>query len=315
MVHWNAPYLAWRRGPLPPSLRSGGQSLIVVALVALATISSAAAASEQAFVSCWLEERIHPVTGETRSVTVCRLVDGEITEFPGEEPPGPVEPMVGTDANGACWYWTSAETDWEILAAFSDGSAVLGLYVNGFLALDTGQIPRCTTEPIPGEPPHEVAWEAITEYIHDPPEPELSPPIGLGLAGMETHAGFPVPGPWADTITIPGYVLDVEVVVTAATVDWGDEIVDTFPSEAYPQLTGYPDGLARHVYEAKTCTPPGSADDCHPDLEAYPVTISYEWGARWRANGGSWIDVAVPPSSTSVFYPVTEAVSSLTETG
>jgi hypothetical protein len=119
----------------------------------------------------------------------------------------------------------------------------------------------------------------------------------------------------ADTITIPGYVLDVEVVVTAATVDWGDEIVDTFPSEAYPQLTGYPDGLARHVYEAKTCTPPGSADDCHPDLEAYPVTISYEWGARWRANGGPWIDVGVPPSSTSVLYPVTEAVSSLTETG
>lgn len=281
-------------------------TLLMVPLIARADVP---------FVACWVELRVHPITLIERHVTVCRLVDGEITEFVGEEPPGPVEPMVGTDANGVCWYWTSAETDWEILAAFSDGSAVLGLYVNGFLALDTGQIPRCTTEPTPEEPPHEVAWEAITEYIHDPPEPELSPPVGLGLAGMETHAGFPVPGPWSDTITIPGYVLDVEVVVTAADVDWGDEIVDTFPPESYPQLTGYPDGLARHVYEAKTCTPPGAAEDCHPDLEAYPITISYVWGARWRANGGPWIEVGVPPSSTAVAYPVTEAVSSLTETG
>jgi hypothetical protein len=292
------------------------RSVWAVALIGLLLVNIGVhPAQAEAYFACWTEERTDPVTSFDFYVTVCRLVDGEITEFPGEEPPGPVEPMVGTDANGVCWYWTSSETDWEILAAFSDGSAVLGLYVNGFLALDTGQIPRCTTEPIPGEPPHEAAWEAITEYIHDPPEPELSPPIGLGLAGMETHAGFPVPGPWSDTITIPGYVLDVEVVVTAATVDWGDEIVDTFPSEAYSQLTGYPDGLARHVYEAKTCTPAGSADDCHPDLEAYPVTISYEWGARWRTNGGPWIDVGVPPSSTSVLYPVTEAVSSLTEAG
>ncbi|HSJ35915.1 MAG TPA: hypothetical protein VLB85_12760, partial [Acidimicrobiia bacterium] len=143
----------------------------------------------------------------------------------------------------------------------------------------------------------------------------LNPPIGLGLAGLETHAGFPVPGPWTDTISIPGYVLDVEVVVTATTVEWGDGAADTFPPEAYPQLTGYPDGLARHVYEAKTCLPAGSADDCHPDLEAYPVIISYQWGARWRANGGAWITVSVPPSTTSVDYPVTEAVSTLTETG
>jgi hypothetical protein len=242
-------------------------------------------------------------------------MDGNITEFPGDAPPGTVEPAVGTDANGVCWFWTSLATDWEILSTFSDGSAVLGIYVNGFLAVDTGQIPRCTSEPVIVDPPPVYAWEAITEYIHDPPEPELNPPIGRGLAGLETHAGVVVPGRWADTITVPGYVIDVEVSVRVLTVDWGDEAVDTFPPEAYPLLIGYPDGLARHVYEVKTCDPPAAAYDCHPTLGAYPVTISYVWAAQWRVNGSDWIVVDVPPSETTVDYPVTEAVSVLTDTG
>lgn len=281
----------------------------------LVLVAPTLAAAAGTYVSCWVEQRWDPVFGVMETVTVCRLVNGDITEYPGEEPPGSVEPAVGTDANGICWYWTSASTAWELLTTFSDGSAVLGLYINGFLALDTDRIPRCTSEPVPEEPPDEVAWEAITEYIHDPPAPDLNPPIGFGLTGMETHVGFPVPGPWSDTITVPGYVLDVEVVVAAAGVDWGDGTTDTYPPEAYPQLSGYPDGLARHVYEVKTCDPPGSAADCHPHLEAYPVTISYVWGARWRANGGPWLEVNVPAGSTTVQYPVTEAVAALTDTG
>ena len=243
------------------------------------------------------------------------MVNGSVTEFPGDVPPGTVEPAVGTDAVGICWFWTSLATEWEILATFSDGSAVLGLYVNGFLAVDTGQIPRCTSEPIISDPPPVLAWEAITEYIHDPPEPELNPPIGLGLAGLETHAGVVVPDVWTDTIVVPGYSIDVEVAVGALALDWGDEVTDTYPPEAYPLLTGYPDGAARHVYEVKTCSTPGAALDCHPTLDAYPVSVSYVWDARWRVNGSDWITVEVVPSITTVGYPVTEAVSVLTDTG
>lgn len=220
---------------------------------------------------------------------------------------------MGSDANGECWFWTSSDTDWVILSTFTDGSAILGVYVNEYLALDTGRIPRCTSEPAVGEPPEEAVREAITEYVHDPPTPDLSPPVGRGLTGMETFVGVPVPGLWSDTITIPLYTLDVEVWVDELEVDWGDGTTDRFPPDTYPELTGYPDGVARHMYEVKTCDPPGSAPDCDPDHTAYPLTVSYIWGAQWRANGAPWIPIDVPATSTTVGYPVTEAISVLTD--
>ncbi len=265
--------------------------------------------------ACWAETDTDPVTGRTRQVTICRLAGGDLREYPGNTPPSDLDPAVGTDAVGVCWFWTSQDTDWELLSTFSDGSAVLGLYINGFLALDTGQIRRCTSEPIVQDPPPLVAWDMITEYVHNPPEPNLNPPIGRGLTGLDTFAEITVPDPWSDSLTIPGYTIDVEVSVAAVAVDWGDGGIDTFPPQAYPLLVGYPDGVARHLYEVKTCTPPGSQPDCDPDLEAYPITVSYVWDARWRANGGAWITVDVTPSSTTVDYPVTEAISTLTSTG
>ncbi|MGA7270558.1 MAG: hypothetical protein WB239_05740 [Acidimicrobiia bacterium] len=258
---------------------------------------------------------MHPVTGLPEQVTVCRLAGGDLREYPGGTPPSDLDPAVGTDAVGVCWFWTSRDTDWELLSTFSDGSAVLGLYINGFLALDTGQIRRCTSEPIIQDPPPLFAWDIITQYVHNPPQPELNPPIGRGLTGLETFAGITIPDPWSDSLTIPGYSIDVEVSVTAVTVEWGDGDVDTFPPQAFPLLLGYPDGAARHLYEVKTCTPPGSEPDCDPKLDAYPITVSYVWDARWRANGGPWITVNVTPSSTTVDYPVAEAISTLTSTG
>lgn len=287
-----------------------------LALIAgLVLAGSLSALAQETFVACWVEQRVDPISGRSHQVTVCRLVGGDISEIPGDTPPGPILPMLGTDATGSCWFWTSLDSDWVILSIFSDGSAILGLYVDTLLVLDSGEVPRCGSEPDIPEPPIVYAWDAITEYIHDPPDPDLSPPIGWGLAGLETHAGVVVPGPWADTITVPGYSIDVEVVVEALQVDWGDGIVDTLPPDAYPLLTGYPDGAARHVYEVKTCQQPDSAADCHPTLAEYPVTIAYVWAARWRVNGSEWLTVDVPPSETTVGYPVTEAVSVLTGVG
>lgn len=283
------------------------------AMAALLFLALPVAAESDALVACWVEEVGDPF-GNSRQITVCRLANGETTTFPGE-PPGDVNPAVGTDSLGICWYWTTYESDWELLTRFADGSAILGLRINGFLAIDTGQIPRCSDEPVPNEPPNVRAWEAITRYVHNPPAPELNPPVGLGLTGLATHAGVAVPGPWADTITIPGYTIDVSAEVLALVIDWGDGHTDTFPPDAYPSLTGYPDGIARHVYETKTCDPPGSAADCHPTLSAYPVTVAYHWNAQWRANGGPWIAVNVAPTETATSYPVTEAISTLTETG
>lgn len=287
-----------------------------VALALLAAVLLPTAAEAQTtYVSCWVEKTVDPLFGDIRYVTVCRLADGNIEEHPGEEPPGPLNPSLGNDATGECWYYTSFATNWMILSRITNEIAILGLELNGVTLLDTGPIPRCTSEPTPEEPPEEEAWEAITAYIHDPPTPELNPPIGLGLTGLETFAGVAVPGPWAETIVIPGYTLDVEVIVANLTIDWGDDTVDTYPPRLYERLVGYPTGVARHMYEVKTCVPPGRDPDCHPDHSAYPLIVSYEWEARWRINGGAWIPVDVPPSTTTVDYPVIEVVSVLTEVG
>ncbi len=167
---------------------------------------------QEAYLACWVETRCDPVTGRPRQVTVCRLAGGDLREYPGSTPPSDLDPAVGTDAVGVCWFWTSRDTDWELLSTFSDGSAVLGLYINGFLALDTGQIRRCTSEPIIQDPPPLFAWDMITQYVHNPPQPELNPPIGRGLTGLETFAGITIPDPWSDSSTIPGYTIDVEVI-------------------------------------------------------------------------------------------------------
>ena len=282
--------------------------------VAWAVVAPAGANGET-FSSCWVETQFNVVRGDYIDVTVCRVAGGETSEFPQGEVPSVLQPSVGTDADGACWFWTSLSTEWEILSTFSDGSAILGLTVNGFVALDTGRLPVCTSEPVEVDPPAVQAWEAITEYVHAPPEPELSPDVGAGVTGMETFAGIVVPQAWDDTLVSPGVTIDVEVTVASVEVDWGDGTADTFPPPAHDSLDGYPDGAATHVYEVKTCVDPASDPDCHPELTAYPITVAYHWAARWRSNGSAWIEVSVPPSETTVSYPVAEIVSVLTEVG
>ena len=63
-------------------------------------------------------------------------------------------------------------------------------------------------------------------------------------------------------------------------------------------MAGYPDGIATHIYETKE--------------DSITVSVSYDWTARWRVAGGAWLAVAVPDTSTSVAYPVSEIVSVIT---
>jgi hypothetical protein len=96
-----------------------------------------------------------------------------------------------------------------------------------------------------------------------------------------------------------GLTLDIHIEVSGVAVDWGDQRVDRFPADE-EALAGYPDGVAVHVYEVK-------------DLAGYPMTISYDWVARWRASGGPWEFLTVPDTSTTLEYPVAEIVSVLTD--
>ena len=140
-------------------------------------------------------------------------------------------------------------------------------------------------------------WEYVTQYIHAPPQPDLSPPAGSGVTGMDTYVGLPIPGAHTTTLASGGTNLDVHIEVSAVIVDWGDGIVESYPPNV-DLLGGYPDGLVTHIYEAK--------DD------AAQLSVSYDWTARWRVSGGAWDFLAVPNTTTTVAYPLAEIVSDLT---
>lgn len=291
--------------------------LLLVGAVAGALLAEAVAdAVADEVTACWVEERLDPVLQTTQTVTVCRLA-GSVVDYGSEgEVPSVLHPDVGTAAGVQCWFWTSRTTQWVIIVRNPDGSAVLGwdpdTVPGGPVAVDTFA-PVCTSEPTPGEPDELAAWRVIQSYVNARPDPVLDPPPPRGLAGLETRLGVGVPEPFATRLVSPGTgrPLDVEASVFAVRIDWGDGTVDTHPHAVLPLLTGWPDGAAGHVYEVKTCSEPG--DRCHPELDAYPLVVGFEWFARWRVAGGDWQPIAVPVTETAVDYPVSEVVGTLTD--
>src|SRR5690606_31248133 len=124
-------------------------------------------------------------------------------------------------------------------------------------------------------------------------------PRGRGLAGMATYVAITVAEPWSDTLTIPGHTLDVKAEVVTVEVDWGDGTQDRYQPNQYDLLSGYPDGVASHTYQTKTCHPnTNPADVCRP--HPYPISVTYMWDTQWRTNNGDWNTLDIPPTTTSV---------------
>ncbi|MGH8913893.1 MAG: hypothetical protein ACRDZM_05175 [Acidimicrobiia bacterium] len=245
-----------------------------------------------------------PVFGDNTQVTRCRIAGGDVVDYASDTSvPSRLYPNAGTDLTGECWYLTSAVTRWVYLALFVNGDAILGFDPDpgpGGVALATERIPRCTSEPNPLVDPSTEAWQYVTEYIHPPPTPEVNPVPGDGVTGLDTFVGVEVPDVHQTQLTsVTGVTLDIYIEVSGIVVDWGDAITDNFPADE-DALAGYPDGLARHIYEVK-------------DQAGYDLAISYDWTARWRVTGGDWEFLDVPETTTSLLYPVAEIVSVVTE--
>lgn len=266
-------------------------------------LASIAVAAE--FAACWVAQETVGGVGVVRTVTRCRIAGGEVVDYSSDAAvPSRLYPNAGTDLTGSCWYLTSQPTNWVYLSLFVDGDAVLGFDPDpstpGGIALATDRIPRCTSEPNPGVDPAVEAWEYVMSYIHPPPAPEVSPPPGDGVTGMETFVSVPVPQIHeARLASGTGATLDIRIEVSGVEVEWGDGAADVFPPDP-AALAGYPDGLARHVYETK-------------DETGYDLSVSYAWAARWRVAGGDWVFLAVPDTTTTLGYPVAEVVSVLTD--
>ncbi len=261
----------------------------------------AAPAIAEEFSACWTVIVTDPWTGQVQPITRCRIAGGEVVDYASDrDVPSVLYPNVGTDLTGACWYYTSATTGYLILALYANGDADMAYNPDpsdpGSVIILGDTLPRCTSEPEPALDPVALVWEYVTQYVHAPPLPDLNPRPGDGVTGLDTHIGVAVPSDHATQLSSGSTTLDVEIVVSTVIVDWGDGTIDTFPAGEVP-LTGYPDGVAIHVYEAKSDT--------------VTLGVSYGWTARWRIVGGSWVPLPVPNTTTAVVYPVAEIVSVL----
>lgn len=283
------------------------RAIIAVALIAMAVPAQAQIDDRY----CWVDVAIDEY-GDRRTVTRCRVA-GEIFDYASESAvPGPLYVAFGSAANGACWYWRSIHTGFGIIERYDDGTALLGV---GFgLPVEPSPIgvyPVCTSEPEP-DAGLALAWELAAEYVHVAPAPVLNPQVPWGLTGAETFLQVEPPPPFADQLVDPlGGTIEVAGKVIGVTITWGDGSSTTFTEADFPLLTGYPDGVARHIYEVKTCDPPGSKPRCHESLSSYPLAVSYQWEVEWRDGAGPWAALPVPDTTTTVAYPVKEIVAVL----
>ncbi|NNL69709.1 MAG: hypothetical protein HKO70_07085 [Acidimicrobiia bacterium] len=244
------------------------------------------------------------------TVTVCLLEGGSIQVYTStSEPPRMIDINLGYDALGTeCWWRTAYETPWVNLGVDGENVARVGYRPEGSAGtvLDA-YIRACTSQPTETQNTLAAAWELANRHVHEVPDPSFNPDVGI--TGFETYLQVTVPDPITDSLVSPlGTTVTVEIKVVEVLVEWGDGESDTFTETTFPRLTGWPNGIARHIYETKTCPTPGGPR-CHPDLSEYEIQVDFDWFVRWRVDAGPWSTIDVPNMTNTFSYDVDEIVT------
>jgi hypothetical protein len=200
-----------------------------------------------------------------------------------------------TDAAGApCYYWSPTPGGIDTWDPGNDPT-VAGIVLT---------TPVC---PVVVETPEESAWRIFRSFPLAPPDPTLQPAVA-GITGLPTYLSTSEPADITHTEVLPdGRVMDVWATVRTITVDWGDGANGAF--DVASALT-FPTGAIAHAYATKTCTPtyrdrhPFGAN-CHPTLEAYPITAAFTWEGRYRIGGG-WTYLGTLDRAVTIPYDVDE---------
>ena len=228
-------------------------------------------------------------------------------EPPVERPPGERPPIrylvLGVDATGTdCYWWSRVPVPGaiDVWDPANDPTTITTLI----------SYPECTSPPVvPAVNPTDRAWEVYRSWTLQLPVPQFSPP-DFGVTGLATFVEASAAR--LDHLeTLPsGIDLVVSAEVTGVTVDWGDGS----PAERYSptETVGYPNGVAAHTYELKTCTAEYRDTDpnghlCHPTLSAYPVTVTFTWTAGYSYDAG-WIELESVNRTATIAYDVDEVV-------
>jgi hypothetical protein len=261
---------------------------LVVLLLSFASLPAMA----QDYLACWRDRRFDAVLNDFMPVTRCRLAGGEIVDYASDDQvPTRLYPAVGTVGGVACWYYTSRFTGMWVVVVYPNGDADIAMGADPGVAVIVGLYGRCTSEPDTDDPVSEV-WEYVTEYIHPPPTPDVSPAPGDGVTGLRTNLEMDVPTVHRATLASGTSALEVEIAVGTVIVHWGDGTIHSYPASAFIGTSP-----ASHVYERRS----------HDGT----LSVSFSWNVRWRAVGNVWQTLAVPDTTTSLGYPINEIVSVL----
>jgi hypothetical protein len=283
--------------------------LTLVGVILFWAMAVPASAGTTEATDCWSETRLDPFL-QSVDVTVCLLEGGSIEVYTsGSEPPRMIDINLGYDALGTeCWWRTAYETPWVNLAVDGNNVALVGYQPPGAdeTVLDA-YVRACTSQPRETDNSLLAAWELANRHVHVVPDPSFNPDVGI--TGFETYLEVAVPAPITDSLVSPvGTTVTVEVKVAQVLVEWGDGESDNYTETTFSRLTGYPNGLARHIYETKTCPTPGGPR-CHPDLSEYEIQVDFDWFVQWRVDAGPWSTIDVPNTTNAISYDVDEIVT------
>jgi len=143
----------------------------------------------------------------------------------------------------------------------------------------------------------------------------MSPTVGITNLPSRLH--LDPPRTFTHSERLPdGRRLDVNARVATVWIQWSDGSPTL--GSGLSAAVGDP-GAVRHTYALKSCPPSYRSSHldgpkCHPIHERYPITVTFEWKAQYRA-GGSWIGLGSIDRATTRRYDVDEVLGVLTTGG
>ena len=233
------------------------------------------------------------------------------------------EPGVGTSAQtpppplrylatsgDRCWYWSRYPPGFDSWDSAYDQSIIFTRW----------RLPECTGRSSPPAPAVVIdasawAWAVFRSFPLDKPRFRLSPETGITNLAARLHLDRP--NTFAHGETLPdGRRLEVQAWVHTIWVEWSDGT----PSSGHsPGLAVGDPGAIRHTYRLKTCpleyrTSHLDGPKCHPVHDRYPVTITLDWTARYRA-GDAWQQLGSIDRTAVIRYDVDEVLGVLQPSG
>jgi len=238
---------------------------------------------------CWIDPEGFLICSATGGST-----DPSDTDPPRERPPMRYI-YETTDATGApCYYWSPIPGGIDVWDPGNDPT-VAGIVLT---------TPVC---PVVVETPEDTAWRIFRSFALAMPTPSLEP-AAAGITGLPTYLSTPDPADITHTEILPdGRVMEVWAAVRTFVVDWGDGTTGSFETAT---ARAFPAGSVTHAYSTKTCAPSYRNEhpfggNCHPTLEAYPITATFTWEGHYRIGGG-WIYLGTLDRPVTVLYDVDE---------